>query len=50
VGSPDGEQIIRAELTGHRSEAESIGKHVADLLLAQGAGEILRAVYEAKDE
>lgn len=50
VGSPDGEQIIRAELKAHRSEAESMGKRVAEMLLAQGAGEILRAVYEAKDE
>ncbi len=50
VGSPDGQHIIRAELTEHRSKAESMGKRVAELLLAQGAGDILRAVYEAKDE
>ncbi|MCO4322502.1 hydroxymethylbilane synthase [Aliidiomarina quisquiliarum] len=50
VGSPDGEQIIRAELKAPRSDAENLGKRVAELLLAQGAGEILQAVYEAKDE
>lgn len=48
VGSPDGKQIIRAEQKGPRHLAEELGKQVADKLLAQGAGEILRAVYEAK--
>ncbi|EGV32443.1 Porphobilinogen deaminase [Thiorhodococcus drewsii AZ1] len=46
VGSPDGSRILRAELEGPRSEAESIGTRVADDLLSQGADEILSALME----
>lgn len=46
VGDPNGEQIIQAELRGDRQQADAIGRAVAEDLLAQGAGDILRAVYE----
>ncbi|MDF1582005.1 MAG: hydroxymethylbilane synthase [Methyloprofundus sp.] len=45
VGKPDGTLIYRAEKTGPVSEAEAIGRAVADELLASGAGEILRKLY-----
>ena len=46
VGSPDGSRMLRAELEGPRSEAESIGIRVAEDLLSQGADEILSALME----
>jgi hydroxymethylbilane synthase len=45
VGSLDGEIILRAELTGHASDAETLGVQVAEQLLQQGADKILREVY-----
>ncbi|TRW91348.1 hydroxymethylbilane synthase [Candidatus Methylobacter oryzae] len=45
VGSPDGNVIYRAERTGGPDEAESIGKMVAEELLAQGADKILQALF-----
>ena len=45
VGKPDGTLIYRAEKTGPASEAEAIGRAVADELLASGAGEILSELY-----
>jgi hydroxymethylbilane synthase len=45
VGKPDGSLIYRSEKTGSASEAEVIGRAVADELLASGAGEILRELY-----
>lgn len=45
VGSPDGKRILRSEVTGDMSIAEELGIGVAEDLLAQGAGEILKAVY-----
>ncbi|MCG7546027.1 hydroxymethylbilane synthase [Pseudoalteromonas sp. MM17-2] len=45
VGSVDGQQILRAEITGPASEAEQLGISLADDLLAQGAGSILAEVY-----
>ncbi len=45
VGSPDGSLIYRAEQTGDLDQAESIGKWVAEDLLAQGAGNILQALF-----
>lgn len=44
VGEPDGSRVLRAELTA-ASDPEALGIAVADQLLAQGAGEILKAVY-----
>ena len=45
VGEPDGSQIVRGELSDHRSEAVSIGQKLADDLLARGAREILERLY-----
>ena len=45
VGSPDGSILYRAERKGDSTQAEEIGKAIADDLLAQGAGEILQAIY-----
>ncbi|WP_372626815.1 hydroxymethylbilane synthase [Arsukibacterium sp.] len=47
VGSLDGEQIIRGEITGEAAQAEQLGLAVAEQLLAQGAGVILQQVYQA---
>ncbi len=46
VGESDGQRILRCEMRGPRAEAEQLGIAVAEDLLAQGAGEILRALYE----
>jgi len=45
VGKPDGTQVIRAEITGKRENARDLGLQLADMLLEQGAKEILAAVY-----
>ena len=45
VGRPDGSQLLRAEAQAPAMEAQQLGVRVADDLLAQGAGEILAAVY-----
>src|SRR5690606_28508338 len=45
VASEDGRQVLRAEARAPRSEAESLGKRVADALLAQGADRILGEIY-----
>jgi len=42
VGSVDGTQMLRAEGRAARSEAQSLGVQVADMLLAQGADQILQ--------
>ncbi|MBD1550180.1 hydroxymethylbilane synthase [Pseudomonas typographi] len=45
VGNPAGGPLLQAEARAPRGEAESLGVRVAEALLAQGAGEILAAVY-----
>lgn len=45
VGSIDGTQILRADIQGHRDNAEQLGVQLAEQLLAAGAGEILAEVY-----
>ncbi|MGM0526500.1 MAG: hydroxymethylbilane synthase [Pseudomonadota bacterium] len=50
VGDPDGTNVIRDQVKGSVSEAESLGIELAEKLLAQGAGEILAAVYQQADE
>ena len=45
VGSADGAKILRSKKTGERGDAITIGREVADELLAQGAGAILDDVY-----
>ena len=45
VGQPDASRLLRAELRAHKNDAEALGIAVAEDLLAQGAGEILAALY-----
>lgn len=46
VGSLDGQQLIRDEISGPAAQAEQLGQQLAELLLAAGAGAILSAVYQ----
>ena len=45
VGSPDGATVLQAEARGSSNDPEALGRSVAEALLAQGAGDILAAVY-----
>lgn len=45
VGEPDGSRVLRVEGRAPVAEAEALGIRMAEELLAQGAGEILAAVY-----
>ena len=45
VGDPAGGTLLNAEARAPRAQAEVLGVEVAEALLAQGAGEILKAVY-----
>jgi len=45
VGSIDGKTLLRARGSGHRSDAETVGRQVADDLLQQGARALLDVVY-----
>jgi hydroxymethylbilane synthase len=45
VGSPDGSLICRSERCGKVEHAETIGKSIAEDLLAQGADKILGLLY-----
>lgn len=45
VGEPDGSHIVRAEVSGPRSQAAELGTALADQLLALGARAILDALY-----
>jgi hydroxymethylbilane synthase len=42
-GMPDGTRILKADVTGPLEQAPALGEDLADVLLAQGAGEILAA-------
>lgn len=44
VGSPDGKKILRGEFRAPATEAEALGKQVAEDLLAQGAEHLLKAL------
>jgi len=46
VGSVDGKEIIRKEITGHQNDAQQLGITLAEQLLACGAEEILAEVYK----
>lgn len=48
VGSENGQEIIRSQITGKASQAEQIGIQAAEDLLAQGAARILSDVYGHK--
>ncbi len=45
VGKPDGSTLLFASVTSPRDKAIDIGVEVAEALLAQGAGDILQALY-----
>ena len=45
VGEPDGTKLLRAEKTGPVSDPEALGIAVAEMLIEQGAKEILDKVY-----
>ena len=45
VGNPDGSVLYRAERSGGFDQAEAIGRLIAEDLLAQGADEILQALF-----
>lgn len=45
VGQPDGGLLLRAEARAASGDAEALGVRVAEMLLAQGADDILKAVY-----
>ena len=45
VGSVDGTTVLRCEFSGKAEDAEALGIMAAEDLLAQGAGDILSAVY-----
>ena len=45
VASLDGKQLIKDQVTGNRSDAEQLGKDLANKLRAMGAGEILAAIF-----
>ncbi|KUI96827.1 hydroxymethylbilane synthase [Vibrio sp. MEBiC08052] len=49
VGEPDGSQIIRGEIRGHRNDAEQLGETLARQLLQRGAREILTNLYHEHD-
>lgn len=46
VGEPDGSRILRAEISGSVEQAASLGKRLAEDLLAQGADDILRHLQD----
>lgn len=45
VGDPNGARVLRDEVSGPASAAETLGINLAEQLLAAGAGEILAKVY-----
>lgn len=46
VGEPDGTQVIRGEIRGKRSDAQTLGESLAHTLLQNGAKEILEKLYQ----
>lgn len=47
VGAVDGSKVLRAEATAVRSQAEQLGVQVAEMLLAQGAQDLLSQVMKS---
>ncbi len=45
VGTVDGSEIVRAEITGPEADAEQLGTALAEELLAHGAAKILAELY-----
>ena len=48
VGEVDGSRLLTTEIRGSRVDAERLGITAAEDLLAQGAGEILQAIYNVQ--
>ncbi len=48
VGEPDGSIIVSGNISGQRSDAEALGRTLADDLLLRGAREILERLYKAQ--
>jgi hydroxymethylbilane synthase len=46
VGSPDGRDWIRDEVTGDRAESAELGRRLAERMLAAGAGDLLKRADE----
>ena len=46
VASLDGKRLIRDQASGTTADAEAIGKQLADTLKGQGAGKILKEIFE----
>lgn len=49
VGEPNGKQLLIAHQQGSAQQAEELGVALAQDLLAQGAGELLQALYQQQD-
>lgn len=47
VGSLDGKEVIRSQISGKVADAESLGESLAKELLSKGADAILKEVYKA---
>ncbi len=47
VAELDGSKVYREKITGKCQEAEAMGIQVAETLLASGAGDVLKRLYEA---
>ena len=45
VGSVDGKTLLKQQLVGTPEDAEQLGEQLAQCLLEQGAGELLKALY-----
>lgn len=46
VGSADGQTLLRSNVQGTAEDAEKLGVQLAQNLLQQGAGELLKALYQ----
>jgi len=42
----DGQTLLRSQVTGSAEDAEQLGVQLAQELLKQGAGELLKALYQ----
>ncbi|MEE2733077.1 MAG: hydroxymethylbilane synthase [Pseudomonadota bacterium] len=49
VGEPDGSTIVRHEVRGPRDHGEQLGRELAEVLLRQGAREILDRLYHSSE-
>lgn len=45
MGSVDGKTLLKEQLDGTAGNAEQLGVQLAQRLLEQGAGELLKALY-----